>query len=118
MLSFVIWLPDYRLTALGRPSARSGSRHRRPWARATAAFPAMRVADRDHHAQNVLPGLGIEHDRIRKHAAVPTDVLERARRLPVVASHPRAGVAHNIEFTVGVRRLAMAAGFVVRTGAL
>ena len=42
---------------------------------------------------------------------------EGAGGLAVVAAQPGAGVAHDIEFAVGVVRQAVAAGLVVRAGA-
>src|SRR5690349_13576566 len=80
--------------------------------------PAVRVAHCEHEPENVGPGLGVVHDGIREHAAVPADMLEGARRMAAVIAHPRACVTHDIEFPVGVEWLTVAAGLIVRARAL
>src|SRR5881394_2355029 len=82
------------------------------------SVPAVRLADRNHRAEDVVPRLLVEHRRIGEHTAVPADVLEGAGRLPVVAAHPGARVAHDVELPIRVERRTVAAGLVVRSFAL
>src|SRR5260221_690140 len=53
-----------------------------------ALAPPVRVADRDHRAEDVLPRPRIHHGLVGEHAAVPADVSKRARHLAVVAACP------------------------------
>ena len=52
--------------------------------RTKEALPHVRIADRQHDPQYVAPGLRIEHDPVRKHAAIPADVSKGARWVPSV----------------------------------
>src|SRR5579859_1029176 len=79
--------------------------------------PAMVFADLEHGGENVIPGFSFHHDIVRKHAAVPADVLEFASNLPDAVAQPVTGVTRDVQLAVGVGGKAMAAGFVVRAGA-
>src|SRR5260370_34098935 len=81
------------------------------------SVPPMRVTHPNHRAEHFLPSLGVEHYRVGEHAAIPADMLDGTRGLAIRAAQPGAGVAHDIEFAVGVGGRAMAAGLVVRAGA-
>ena len=43
------------------------------------SLPTMGIADLDHRAQNIVPGLLLHHYGIGEHTAVPADVLEGLR---------------------------------------
>src|SRR5215207_9574104 len=79
--------------------------------------PAVGIPDIDHRAQDVVPGLLIQHRLIGEHAAVPADVLVGAGRLAGFIAHPEPSVVDDIEPPVRVVYRAMAAGLVVRAGA-
>src|ERR1035437_7991540 len=79
--------------------------------------PPVRVAHRNHDAEHVLPGLGVEHDGVGEHAAIPADMFDGARGFAIRAAQPGARVADDIEFAVGVVGRAVAAGLVVRARA-
>src|SRR5712691_5270850 len=42
--------------------------------------PTVRISNGDHGRQNVLPCLRMHHHFVRKHTAIPVDVLKRAGR--------------------------------------
>src|SRR4029434_7425633 len=75
--------------------------------------PAMRVANRHHRRQNVVPSLGLLHGFVGKHAAVPADVSELFRQRPIFIAQPVACIPRNIEFTVRIIRQTMPPGLVV-----
>src|SRR5215207_5115340 len=79
--------------------------------------PAVRIPDVDHRAQDLVPGLWLQHGAIGKHTAVPADVLIGPRRLAGLIAHPEPGVVDDIEPPVRVVHRAVAAGLVVRTRA-
>ena len=54
-----------------------------------------------HRGQDVVPCFRLDHHFVRKHAAVPADVLEFFGDLAVVVPHPVAGVARDVELAVG-----------------
>src|SRR5687768_4999217 len=72
--------------------------------------PAVRIPDIDHRAQDVVPGLLLQHRSIGEHAAVPADVLVGAGRLAGLIAHPEASVGDDIEPSVRVVYRAVAAG--------
>src|SRR5215207_11102600 len=74
--------------------------------------PAVGIPDIDHRAQDVVPGLLIQHRLIGEHAAVPADVLVGAGRLAGFIAHPEPSVVDDIEPPVRVVYRAMAAGLV------
>ena len=63
---------------------------------------AVRIFHGDHRGEHVAPGLRIHHRGVWKHATVPADVLERARRLARLIAHPRAGDADDVHLPVGI----------------
>src|SRR5919112_1786320 len=75
--------------------------------------PAVRIPDVDHRAEDVVPGLWLEHGAIGEHTAVPADVLIGPRRLASLIAHPEPGVVDDIEPPVRVVDSAVAAGLVV-----
>src|ERR1700761_1556504 len=89
----------------------------RPTFRGFISIPSVRVAHRDHYTEHVVPRVLIEHYGVRKHAAIPANVLQDAERVAIFIAQPGASVADDIEFAVGVRGLAVAAGFIVGAGA-
>src|SRR5579883_1280482 len=76
--------------------------------------PAMGVAHLDHHRQNTVPRLLFQHLGVGEHAAVPANMLAGLGDGALVVTQPIAGVMHDIELAVRIRRHAMAAGLVVR----
>jgi hypothetical protein len=66
-----------------------------------------------HQPQDVIPRPRLQHRRIRKHAAVPTDVLAFPGQLSTFVSQPQAGVFHDVEFAARIKRQAMSSRFVV-----
>src|SRR2546427_3230661 len=85
---------------------------------ATSLVPTVGVSNGDHGAEYVFPGLRVHHRLIRKHAAVPVDVLKRARGQTVVVAHPQSGGAHHIHLSVGIVGQAVPSRLVVRAGPL
>src|SRR5215207_5931916 len=79
--------------------------------------PAVSVSDVDHRAQDVVPGLLLQHGAIGEHTAIPADVLIGPRRLAGLIAHPEPGVVDDIEPPVRVVHRAVAAGLVVRARA-
>ena len=73
------------------------------------------VARGRHCAQDIVPGIGLHHDFVGEHAAVPADVFDAPRR---GVPQPVFGGSGDIEFSVGVVGLAMSPGLVVRAGAV
>src|SRR5262245_65115308 len=78
----------------------------------------MRVADRAHDAEDVIPRLLLGHDRVWKHAAVPTNVIEPALQAAGVVAQPEPGVPDDVEPAVRIVWKAVPPGLVVRTGSL
>src|SRR4051812_3585771 len=79
--------------------------------------PSVRIPDVDHRAQDVVPGLWLQHGAIGEHTAVPADVLISPRRLAGLIAHPEPGVVDDIEPPVRVVHRAVAAGLIVRARA-
>src|SRR5829696_5724801 len=79
--------------------------------------PAVFVPDVDHRAQDVVPGLWLQHGAIGEHTTIPADVLIGPRRLAGLIAHPEPGVVDDIEPPVRVVHRAVAAGLVVRARA-
>src|SRR2546422_8769267 len=77
-------------------------------------IPAVRVAHVDHETQDVVPRTGLRHRRVREHAAVPADVLKRARRLAALVAHPKTGVTHDVELAVRIGRPTVTTRLVMR----
>src|SRR5206468_10131335 len=82
------------------------------------SVPTMRVANRAHGSEDVIPRLLLGHDRVWKHAAVPADVIELALHAAVVVAQPEPRVPHDVEPAVRIMRKAVPPGLVVRTGSL
>src|SRR5262249_31823928 len=78
-----------------------------------SGVPAVRAPDRDHQAQDVGPRLRLRHRRVREHAAVPADVIERTRRLTGFVAQPEAGVTNDVELAVRIRGQAVTSRLVV-----
>lgn len=75
--------------------------------------PAMRIAHCNHSRENVAPSFGGEHGLIWKHAPVPTNVAQGARRFPNGVAQPIPGMMRDIESAPRIIWQAMMAGFVV-----
>ncbi len=80
-------------------------------------LPAVGVADGNHGAEDIVPGLWLHQCFVGEHAAVPADVLESAAGFAGFVAEPVARVFDDVDFAVGCVRQAVAAGFVVRAGA-
>src|SRR3954447_17061816 len=78
--------------------------------------PTVRFPHCNHGLKDVVPGLLFHHHFIREHAAVPADVGEGASFLAVRVTEPGAGVADDVEATIRIDNLTVAAGLVVGTG--
>ncbi len=78
---------------------------------------AVGVAHGNHGGQHVAPGARVHHRRVRKHAAVPADVFERARRSSRFVSQPCASDAHDVHLAVRIMGQAVPPGLVVRARA-
>ena len=76
----------------------------------------MRITNRDHGCQDVVPGILLGHNLVGKHAAVPTNVREFFRELSV--AQPAASLFGDIELAVGILGQAMAAGLIMTSRAV
>jgi hypothetical protein len=62
----------------------------------------MFVADFNHGAQNIIPGLLIVHDGVGEHASIPTNMPERFGQHALFVAQPVTSIMNDIEFTIGV----------------
>src|ERR1700683_3491333 len=79
--------------------------------------PAVGVADLDHGAEDVAPGLLTRHRRIGEHATVPADVLEGLGQRAALVPQPIARVMNDIELAVWIIDGAVSTGLVMAPGA-
>src|SRR6185312_9646045 len=76
-------------------------------------LPAMPVAHVDHGRKNRVPGSGLVHDTVRKHAAIPADMTEHSRHLSAIIAHPKACGPYDVQLAIRVVRQAVMAGLIV-----
>ena len=73
----------------------------------------MGILHGNHSPEDILPCPCLTHHRIRKHAAVPTNVAKGFRWLAAFVAQPISGVVRDIQFSGGIVRETMVAGFIM-----
>ena len=66
------------------------------------AFPSVRNAHSDQGRQDFVPGPGLLHDPIGKHATVPADMAENPSWPAIVVTHPKPRVPDDVERAASV----------------
>src|ERR1700760_839109 len=79
--------------------------------------PAVGAAHDEQGGQDVVPGFGRQHNRVREHAAVPADVFVGAGWGSIFIAHPETCDSDDIHSSFWVADNAVTARLVVRTRA-